>query len=164
VPGLRGEEVARLAGVSSDYYIRLEPGRDLAAALQTTGLTPSADAVQAQLRRQGVALTVPVATLARNRTALAYDDVGWICEQLDLERVLIVGHSPRWPRRVRAGWRTAGSDPGVCDWILGEVVRTPARVTSSAWEEASSPSAQALALLDTTAAGVREPIRTLLAE
>src|SRR6185369_8425615 len=28
VPGLRREEVAFLAGVSSDYYIRLEQGRD----------------------------------------------------------------------------------------------------------------------------------------
>src|ERR1700728_3227399 len=28
VPGLRGEEVAFLAGVSSDYYVRLEEGRD----------------------------------------------------------------------------------------------------------------------------------------
>jgi hypothetical protein len=29
VPGLRREEVAFLAGVSSDYYGRLEQGRDL---------------------------------------------------------------------------------------------------------------------------------------
>jgi transcriptional regulator with XRE-family HTH domain len=29
VPGLRREEVARLAGMSTDYYIRLERGRDL---------------------------------------------------------------------------------------------------------------------------------------
>src|SRR5712672_3533610 len=28
VPGLRREEVAFLAGVSSDYYVRLEQGRD----------------------------------------------------------------------------------------------------------------------------------------
>jgi transcriptional regulator with XRE-family HTH domain len=28
VPGLRREEVAMLAGVSADYYIRLEQGRD----------------------------------------------------------------------------------------------------------------------------------------
>src|SRR5258706_6669237 len=28
VPGLRREEVAMLAGVSSDYYVRLEQGRD----------------------------------------------------------------------------------------------------------------------------------------
>src|SRR6478672_8450702 len=29
VPGLRREEVARLAGVSTDYYIRLEQGRNI---------------------------------------------------------------------------------------------------------------------------------------
>ena len=29
VPGLRREEVAQLAGVSVDYYVRLEQGRDL---------------------------------------------------------------------------------------------------------------------------------------
>jgi transcriptional regulator with XRE-family HTH domain len=28
VPGLRREEVAMLAGVSADYYVRLEQGRD----------------------------------------------------------------------------------------------------------------------------------------
>jgi transcriptional regulator with XRE-family HTH domain len=28
VPGLRREEVAMLAGISSDYYLRLEQGRD----------------------------------------------------------------------------------------------------------------------------------------
>lgn len=32
VPGLRREEVARLAGISADYYIRLERGRDLNAS------------------------------------------------------------------------------------------------------------------------------------
>jgi transcriptional regulator with XRE-family HTH domain len=47
VPGLRREEVAMLAGVSSDYYVRLEQGRDqhpspqvldaLARALQLDG-------------------------------------------------------------------------------------------------------------------------------
>ena len=29
VPGLRREEVARLAGVSTDYYVRLEQGRNI---------------------------------------------------------------------------------------------------------------------------------------
>ena len=28
VPGLRREEVAMLAGISADYYLRLEQGRD----------------------------------------------------------------------------------------------------------------------------------------
>ena len=34
VPGLRREEVAMLAGVSSDYYLRLEQGRDRNPSLQ----------------------------------------------------------------------------------------------------------------------------------
>jgi len=34
VPGLRREEVAMLAGISSDYYLRLEQGRDRAPSVQ----------------------------------------------------------------------------------------------------------------------------------
>ncbi|MFC0508195.1 helix-turn-helix domain-containing protein [Micromonospora costi] len=34
VPGLRREEVALLAGISSDYYLRLEQGRDRSPSLQ----------------------------------------------------------------------------------------------------------------------------------
>jgi transcriptional regulator with XRE-family HTH domain len=37
VPGLRREEVALLAGVSTDYYIRLEQGRDLHPSVQVLG-------------------------------------------------------------------------------------------------------------------------------
>src|ERR1700760_1232124 len=34
VPGLRREEVALLAGISADYYLRLEQGRDRKPSLQ----------------------------------------------------------------------------------------------------------------------------------
>src|ERR1700754_403128 len=34
VPGLRREEVATLAGISADYYLRLEQGRDRNPSLQ----------------------------------------------------------------------------------------------------------------------------------
>src|ERR1700755_1693354 len=34
VPGLRREEVAMLAGISADYYLRLERGRDRHPSLQ----------------------------------------------------------------------------------------------------------------------------------
>ena len=33
VPGLRREEVAMLAGISADYYLRLEQGRDTSPSL-----------------------------------------------------------------------------------------------------------------------------------
>ena len=115
------------------------------------------------------------------------DDVGWICEQRELERAVVVGHSlgglvalelaAARPdliggavlidsvllagedragdrRRSRRGLRGPDADrvlrdyfrlffgphddPAVCDWILDQAVRTPAHVTSSIWEEASS--------------------------
>lgn len=44
VPGLRREEVAMLAGVSSDYYMRLEQGRETAPSTQVI------DAIAAALR------------------------------------------------------------------------------------------------------------------
>ncbi|MFI5935342.1 helix-turn-helix domain-containing protein [Actinoplanes sp. NPDC051494] len=34
VPGLRREEVAMLAGISADYYLRLERGRDRSPSVQ----------------------------------------------------------------------------------------------------------------------------------
>jgi transcriptional regulator with XRE-family HTH domain len=34
VPGLRREEVAMLAGISADYYLRLEQGRDRTPSTQ----------------------------------------------------------------------------------------------------------------------------------
>ncbi|MEI8410183.1 MULTISPECIES: helix-turn-helix domain-containing protein [unclassified Kribbella] len=37
VPGLRREEVAMLAGISSDYYLRLEQGRDRNPSVQVLG-------------------------------------------------------------------------------------------------------------------------------
>src|SRR3954451_6343756 len=37
VPGLRREEVAMLAGISSDYYLRLEQGRDRNPSVQGPG-------------------------------------------------------------------------------------------------------------------------------
>src|ERR1700741_2209163 len=59
VPGLRREEVAFLAGVSSDYYVRLEQGRDknpsdqvLLAIARALQLDEDAIAYFLQLTRQ----------------------------------------------------------------------------------------------------------------
>ena len=42
VPGLRREEVALLAGISADYYLRLEQGRDRNPSVQVLeSLAPS---------------------------------------------------------------------------------------------------------------------------
>jgi pimeloyl-ACP methyl ester carboxylesterase len=115
------------------------------------------------------------------------DDVGWVCEQLEVKHAVLVGHSlgglvalelaAARPDLTRgavlidsvllagegrqdivaglvAGLRGPdgdgvlrdyfrlffgpGDDPALCEWILDQAVRTPAHVTSSIWEEASS--------------------------
>jgi transcriptional regulator with XRE-family HTH domain len=59
VPGLRRSEVALLAGISSDYYLRLEQGRDrrpspqiLEALAQVFGLDPTGTAYLLSLTQQ----------------------------------------------------------------------------------------------------------------
>src|SRR3954463_14276396 len=42
VPGLRREEVAMLAGVSADYYVRLEQGRERTPSAQVVGALSAA--------------------------------------------------------------------------------------------------------------------------
>ncbi|WP_338681034.1 helix-turn-helix transcriptional regulator [Streptomyces acidiscabies] len=61
VPGLRREEVALLAGISADYYLRLEQGRDR---------NPSAQVLEAVARtlRLDVAATAYLLGLTRPRT------------------------------------------------------------------------------------------------
>lgn len=60
VPGLRREEVAMLAGISSDYYVRLEQGRDR---------NPSAQVLEAVARvlRLDADATAHVVGLAQQR-------------------------------------------------------------------------------------------------
>jgi transcriptional regulator with XRE-family HTH domain len=66
VPGLRREEVAMLAGISAEYYLRLEQGRDRSPSAQVI------DAIAAvlQLDAEGTAyLTAIAAPKARRRPA-----------------------------------------------------------------------------------------------
>ncbi|MEU5311709.1 helix-turn-helix transcriptional regulator [Streptomyces sp. NPDC021562] len=62
VPGLRREEVAMLAGISSDYYLRLEQGRDR---------NPSVQVLEALARVLGLDAdaTAYLVSLARDRSA-----------------------------------------------------------------------------------------------
>ncbi|MEW2301239.1 helix-turn-helix transcriptional regulator [Streptomyces sp. NPDC006655] len=62
VPGLRREEVAMLAGISSDYYLRLEQGRDR---------NPSVQVLEALARVLGLDAdaTAYLVSLARDRPA-----------------------------------------------------------------------------------------------
>ncbi|MDO0929208.1 helix-turn-helix transcriptional regulator [Streptomyces sp. TG1A-8] len=62
VPGLRREEVAMLSGISSDYYLRLEQGRDRNPSVQVL------EAIARVLQLDADA-TAHLAGLARERTA-----------------------------------------------------------------------------------------------
>ncbi|WP_327328106.1 helix-turn-helix transcriptional regulator [Streptomyces sp. NBC_01210] len=67
VPGLRREEVATLAGVSTDYYMRLEQGRERHPSQQTL----EAVARALQLEDEAVAHLYRVATPTTRRTRRA---------------------------------------------------------------------------------------------
>jgi transcriptional regulator with XRE-family HTH domain len=58
VPGLRREELATLAGISSDYYLRLEQGRDH---------HPSAQVIDALARARLSSTNTPPPTCALSR-------------------------------------------------------------------------------------------------
>ncbi|OIJ90108.1 transcriptional regulator [Streptomyces sp. MUSC 14] len=64
VPGLRREEVAMLAGISSDYYLRLEQGRDRNPSVQVL------EAIARVLRLDADA-TAHLVSLAQDRPATA---------------------------------------------------------------------------------------------
>ncbi|MEU2427629.1 helix-turn-helix transcriptional regulator [Streptomyces sp. NPDC007851] len=75
VPGLRREEVAMLAGISSDYYLRLEQGRDrnpsvqvLEALARVLGLDPDATAHLVSLAQDRPAGARDPRTRAPHRT------------------------------------------------------------------------------------------------
>lgn len=74
VPGLRREEVAFLAGVSSDYYVRLEQGRDRHPSEQV--LVSIANALR--LDEEATAYLVQLATSpsTRPRRSRRYEKVG----------------------------------------------------------------------------------------
>src|ERR1700744_466826 len=70
VPGLRREEVAMLAGISADYYLRLERGRDKNPSPQVLGSLARVLRLDGQRERREAPcprLTDPAAAHARDR-------------------------------------------------------------------------------------------------
>ncbi|GAA3245575.1 hypothetical protein GCM10020256_72560 [Streptomyces thermocoprophilus] len=90
VPGLRREEVALLAGISSDYYLRLEQGRDR---------NPSAQVLQAVARvlRLDADATAHLLGLARRRSE-AGARPGRLTEQVPASIRQLIDTWPRTPR------------------------------------------------------------------
>lgn len=67
VPGLRREEVAALAGISPDYYLRLEQGRDRHPSAQVLGALADALHLDEESRAHAAELARDRARVGRNR-------------------------------------------------------------------------------------------------
>ncbi|MFF8732725.1 helix-turn-helix domain-containing protein [Streptomyces sp. NPDC015171] len=92
VPGLRREEVAMLAGISSDYYLRLEQGRDRNPSVQVL------EALARVLRLDGDA-TGHLVGLAQERAAGAR--TGRRTRQVPASLLQLIGGWPRTPAYIQ---------------------------------------------------------------
>jgi transcriptional regulator with XRE-family HTH domain len=81
VPGLRREEVAMLAGVSIDYYVRLEQGRDHRPSDQVLGSLAKALRLDADATAHLFELAHPAPRIARPLEAIE-EPVGSALQQL----------------------------------------------------------------------------------
>jgi transcriptional regulator with XRE-family HTH domain len=68
VPGLRREEVALLAGISNEYYLRLEQGRDQHPSEQVVDAIASALRLDAESRAHAIELSRARPTLKKRQT------------------------------------------------------------------------------------------------
>ena len=67
VPGLRREELALLAGISADYYLRLERGKDRHPSPQVLGALARALRLDPAAEAHLLGLTTPLSPLMRRR-------------------------------------------------------------------------------------------------
>ncbi|MFB8176824.1 helix-turn-helix domain-containing protein [Streptomyces sp. NPDC055966] len=93
VPGLRREEVAMLAGISSDYYLRLEQGRDRNPSVQVL------EAIARVLRLDADA-TTHLVSLAQDRPAAAVRP-GRRSQQVPPSLLQLIDGWPRNPAYVQ---------------------------------------------------------------
>lgn len=93
VPGLRREEVAILAGISTDYYLRLEQGRDVRPSAQVVDALARAlrlDAVAtAHLRGLARPDVPPSAVAAPDRGDLVHDSIRWMIDSWPMTAALV---------------------------------------------------------------------------
>jgi transcriptional regulator with XRE-family HTH domain len=82
VPGLRREEVATLAGISSDYYLRLEQGRDRNPSAQVLEALARVLRLDADASRHLVGLAGPGRRPVRRRRAAKTEPVPASIRQL----------------------------------------------------------------------------------
>lgn len=151
VPGLRREEVALLAGVSTDYYTRLEQGRNL---------TPSAQVIDALIKALNLdsasqsyfrALVAPRSrSRARPKAQRVRSGLYQLLDSLTLQPALILGHrtdvlaSNALARALFADFaKLPVKHRNYVRWIL---LDEDARVLFLDWEEQARNAVEALRL------------------
>lgn len=151
VPGLRREEVALLAGVSTDYYIRLEQGRNL---------TPSAQVIDALIRALNLdsasqsyfrALVAPTSrSRTRPKAQRVRSGLYQLLDTLSLQPALILGHrtdilaSNTLARALFADFeKFPAKHRNYVRWIM---LDEDARVLFLDWEEQARNAVEALRL------------------
>ncbi|MDQ0373801.1 helix-turn-helix transcriptional regulator [Cellulomonas humilata] len=112
VPGLRREEVAILAGVSTDYYLRLEQGRDARPSDQVLDALARALQLDAVATDYLYALARPAEhPAAAEQTDVVHDATRWLIDSWPLTAALVhsryvdVLASNRLARRLNPNFR-----------------------------------------------------------
>lgn len=154
VPGLRREEVARLAGVSTDYYARLEQGRNIApspAVIEAIGRALALDpAGRTHLRDLLAAGGSAPAGRAPGAVQRVRPGLRRLVETLDGEPALVLGRrtdvlaANRMARALFADFeRLPARERNYARWIL---LDDHARALFTDWEEQARTAVESLRL------------------
>lgn len=167
VKGLRREEVALLAGVSTDYYTRLEQGRRIVPSTQVIDAIAQAlgldDVGQGHLRNL-VSATRPPRTSGRSRTAVQRVRPGLrqLLDSLDAHPALVLGRrtevlaANRMARALFADFeRMPGRERNYARWML---LSESARDLFIDWETQARNAVESLRLEAGRMAGDRDII------
>ncbi|MGB4780236.1 helix-turn-helix domain-containing protein [Microbacterium sp.] len=134
VPGLRREEVAMLAGISAEYYVRLERGRDRtpsAAVIDALALVLQLDAEGTDYLRT-LAGRAPSAT--RQIASPVPRELALLVESLTMPALVVNAYSDVLLSNAAAQSVSSGMRPGV-NRLLWEFTDPDARRANPDWEK-----------------------------
>jgi transcriptional regulator with XRE-family HTH domain len=145
-PGLRREEVATLAGVSIDYLVRLEQGRDRRPSASVIAALAAALRFDEDGRRQLSMLAMVnqksvLCPAAGSLTRVVVPTVKTLLERLGTTPAFVVGPAndvlagnPAWGRLVRPLGMLEGAEPNLARYVF---LRREARAVYPDWTAAA---------------------------
>ncbi|MFI5842072.1 helix-turn-helix domain-containing protein [Catenuloplanes sp. NPDC051500] len=138
VPGLRREEVALLAGISAEYYLRLEQGRDRSPSAQVASALARVLRLDADATAHLLALAAP----PPRRTGRSAQDtvppgIGLLIEGLNVPAFVINRYHDILAVNPPARRLTPLVTPGV-NWLRVHFAEPSARVHAPEWERGAA--------------------------